>query len=317
MLALLDQWAQRGWIRDVDLALTRMLARLSPVVESSLGTGSGRDSSAATGRSGEADDGSGSGSGRGADSGTDLDAGRVNGPALALLACALVSHQASRGHLLLNLDQALTDPDALITTQDAHAAAAPGDLVTPARLLGGVSAEAWRAAIAEWPRSGDGSAAKPLVLQGRDLYLYRFWALERAITRQVEDRLLYPVELDAGAVRALLDPLFPDGSGPTDGSTDWQRIACACAARARFPLITGGPGTGKTTTVIRLLALVEHAETAALDHGAGDLAEGIEFDDTRRAGEDANAARELGAAGGMVARQGLEAPAQRSQRLGQ
>lgn len=38
---------------------------------------------------------------------------------------------------------------------------------------------------------------------------------------------------------------------------DWQKIACALAARGRFTLITGGPGTGKTTTVVRLLALLQ------------------------------------------------------------
>ena len=336
MLALLDQWAQRGWIRDVDLALTRMLAMLAPEAQAGSGSDPGPLDGMPTGRMaaaggssmraaeaeavaglergsrsedrsgnrleerahGSAGDHSTGSAGHGFDNRTGADLGvpaeadtRSDAPpsatpqpdargdvrtdaradttvsALALLACALVSHQASRGHLLLNLDQALADPDALITTQEtvaAVAAAAP-DLVTPARLLRGVSAETWRDALARWPRCGDGSAATPLVLQGRDLYLYRFWALERAITRQVEHRLLDPVELDAGAVRALLDPLFPEGGGPTDSSTDWQRIACACAARARFAVITGGPGTGKTTTVIRLLALLQAQALAGSD----------------------------------------------------
>ena len=36
---------------------------------------------------------------------------------------------------------------------------------------------------------------------------------------------------------------------------NWQKLACALAARSAFSIITGGPGTGKTTTVVRLLAL--------------------------------------------------------------
>jgi exodeoxyribonuclease V alpha subunit len=45
---------------------------------------------------------------------------------------------------------------------------------------------------------------------------------------------------------------------------DWQKVACALAARSRFTLITGGPGTGKTTTVVRLLALLQHGARATL-----------------------------------------------------
>jgi exodeoxyribonuclease V alpha subunit len=240
LLARLDQWPQRGWIREVDLALTRMLALLVPSDDVDALPRPGADGQpAAIARSGAE--------------------ALATAPPLALLACALASHQASRGHLLLNLEQALADPDALVSTPEAYGAvpAPQPELITPARLLRGVDTQSWREAIARWPRCSDGSIATPLVMHGTDLYLYRFWALERAITRQVERRLLDPVDLDATQLRALLDPLFPPDSGPTDGSTHWQRIACATAARARFAVITGGPGTGKTTTVIRLLALLQ------------------------------------------------------------
>ncbi|WP_355661643.1 exodeoxyribonuclease V subunit alpha [Halomonas salifodinae] len=49
-----------------------------------------------------------------------------------------------------------------------------------------------------------------------------------------------------------LDALFP-----TSGALDWQKAACALAARSPFAVITGGPGTGKTTTVVKLLALLQ------------------------------------------------------------
>ncbi|GAA0565222.1 exodeoxyribonuclease V subunit alpha [Halomonas salifodinae] len=49
-----------------------------------------------------------------------------------------------------------------------------------------------------------------------------------------------------------LDALFP-----TSGDLDWQKAACALAARSPFAVITGGPGTGKTTTVVKLLALLQ------------------------------------------------------------
>lgn len=47
-----------------------------------------------------------------------------------------------------------------------------------------------------------------------------------------------------------------EGGAPA-GQVDWQKLACALATRAGFSIITGGPGTGKTTTVVRLLALLQ------------------------------------------------------------
>ncbi|MDQ0701816.1 exodeoxyribonuclease V alpha subunit [Pseudomonas sp. W3I7] len=44
---------------------------------------------------------------------------------------------------------------------------------------------------------------------------------------------------------------------PPDGVIDWQKLACALATRGAFSIVTGGPGTGKTTTVVRLLALLQ------------------------------------------------------------
>jgi exodeoxyribonuclease V alpha subunit len=63
------------------------------------------------------------------------------------------------------------------------------------------------------------------------------------------------VALDPERTRRWLDNLFP-GPAPGDGP-DWQRVACALAAGSGFGVITGGPGTGKTTTVLRLLALLQ------------------------------------------------------------
>ncbi|MGV8228444.1 AAA family ATPase, partial [Pseudomonas aeruginosa] len=70
---------------------------------------------------------------------------------------------------------------------------------------------------------------------------------------------------DALAVfRRRLAALF--AQAPTeDGQrvTIWQKLACALAARGYFSLITGGPGTGKTTTVVRLLGLLQAPAVAA------------------------------------------------------
>ena len=47
------------------------------------------------------------------------------------------------------------------------------------------------------------------------------------------------------------------GSPAQNVPIDWQKLACALATRGAFSIVTGGPGTGKTTTVVRLLALLQ------------------------------------------------------------
>ena len=53
------------------------------------------------------------------------------------------------------------------------------------------------------------------------------------------------LEVNDDQLNMTLDALF----GDTSKQLDWQRMACANAARSAFSVITGGPGTGKTYTV--------------------------------------------------------------------
>ena len=95
----------------------------------------------------------------------------------------------------------------------------------------------------------------PLALDGKDrLYLRRDRASEAALAAFVRARLQEPPRCDAATLRADLDAL---GLLPAAGSeVDWQLVAIAAAARASFAVLTGGPGTGKTTTVARWLAVL-------------------------------------------------------------
>lgn len=150
---------------------------------------------------------------------------------------ALTSHQMGRGHACLDL-QALAEEPAPLLGWEAPALAA-----LPARL-----AEA--AASLPWARG----EASPLVLADQRLYLRRAHAAEQAILAAVRERLAQPCPWPAD-LPALLARLFPRAA--SDTGVDWQKVACALAARQRLTLVTGGPGTGKTTTVVRLLALLQ------------------------------------------------------------
>jgi exodeoxyribonuclease V alpha subunit len=100
----------------------------------------------------------------------------------------------------------------------------------------------WRRRIAASPLLGG-----PLRLDDGALYLDRYWREER---RLAEDLRTLGAGSGAEPSEAVLDRLF---AGAAD---DRQRLAAATAVRRRFAVVAGGPGTGKTTTVARIVALL-------------------------------------------------------------
>ncbi len=95
----------------------------------------------------------------------------------------------------------------------------------------------------------------PLILDEENrLYLYRYWAYER----QLSDALLSLASartavLETARVKDGMCRLFPE---LTEDQPDWQKIAAAAALWSRLCVISGGPGTGKTTTVVKIIALL-------------------------------------------------------------
>jgi len=98
---------------------------------------------------------------------------------------------------------------------------------------------------------GDGDGGRPLVLVGSRLYLQRYFGYESRLAERLCDLR------DQGSGRvadeAQLERLF--GPKPDEG-IDWQREAADKAAQQMLTIISGGPGTGKTTTVVKILALL-------------------------------------------------------------
>lgn len=162
---------------------------------------------------------------------------------MTLAALALVSQRTRAGHVCLDL-AALS------------ISAVPNPCVEPT--LNFPDLGSWRAALGQSGLVGDGSDATPLVMDARGrLYLRRYWEHERCLMELVKQRLR-PLEarLDAAALSASAARLF----GAPGAQRDEQRIAAELAALRRLVVISGGPGTGKTSTVVKLAALlVEHA----------------------------------------------------------
>ncbi len=121
----------------------------------------------------------------------------------------------------------------------------------------------WQAPeLASWTQTLRASAVvghpgdfRPLVLDERGrLYLYRYWDYEQQLTNDLQQRAAGEVPaLDEARLCASLARLFPT---PPTLECDWQKIAAVVAVLKRFCVIAGGPGTGKTSTVARVLALL-------------------------------------------------------------
>ncbi len=178
-----------------------------------------------------------------------------------LLCTAVLVHMEGRGHTCLPLS-------ALATTPDDVLAWPPLAQVEVQALWGSLPAGLghWLSALLSSPlvRSSNDTTdlGQPLVLGGTEteplLYLRRYWLHEQQTARAIFQRCVSSQEVDEPLAAGWLDRLFDAPDQPADGAkeVDWQKLACAVALRASLTVITGGPGTGKTYTAARLLALL-------------------------------------------------------------
>ena len=174
-------------------------------------------------------------------------------------AAAALSLAVSEGHVCLMLESLATaaDDDASSTLDVAG----------------------WRAALFASGIVGTPEApgVLPLILDADDrLYLHRYFDYERRLARRLTQARHAGAGAGAGAgtalpsspgrnehagdtlaspaLRARLAELFAANTARLGGAADWQQLAAALALRGRLTVISGGPGTGKTTTVVNLLA---------------------------------------------------------------
>ncbi|CAK0767908.1 RecBCD enzyme subunit RecD [Gammaproteobacteria bacterium] len=178
---------------------------------------------------------------------------------LLILAAALTSHQLGRGHVCLDLAATLANPASVLSIP-------PGDIFTqeekeaptlPQEILAGLTLDQWKQALDYPELIGAGPGNTPLVRIGSRLYPRRYWRYEQEIRANLEQRFKMSQTLQQSLaipkLREILDILFPSSLV----TPNWQKIACALAVCNIFSVITGGPGTGKTTTVVSLLILLQ------------------------------------------------------------
>ncbi|MBL9173723.1 MAG: exodeoxyribonuclease V subunit alpha [Verrucomicrobiales bacterium] len=168
-------------------------------------------------------------------------------PALRL-AAALVSRRRSEGEVCLDLVRVAGE---VVENDAGHRGRTP-------------SLAEWIPALQACPAVvGNPGSRRPLILDGTRLYWQRYWDYEHRLATMLSVRAAEPaisVEVPQ-RVTTLLAKLFP---GTSPQTPDWQTVAAFLAFRNRLTVLLGGPGTGKTRTVSRALALLLALEGPAL-----------------------------------------------------
>ncbi|ENJ8541816.1 TPA: exodeoxyribonuclease V subunit alpha [Raoultella planticola] len=154
------------------------------------------------------------------------------------LAAAVLSRDAGEGHVCLPISRLRTDEFLSGKTNELRE-----QLLAQA----GVPDD-WSALLLASEAVSDGERPTPIVLCGDRLYLNRMWRNELTVARFFNEANQV-VDVDEALLAQTLDALFPSSD-----EIDWQKVAAAVALTRRISVISGGPGTGKTTTVARLLA---------------------------------------------------------------
>ena len=205
-----------------------------------------------------------------------------------IFCAAVLTEIEARGHICLDLDVFVQDPCSVLewdattwqkistefsfplTAQKWAAALGSGEHIFVAHQLADDlvrQRSAGRSEVDLFSAYKDEDQHQALVLQDHRLYLRRYWKDETQVAREINARAADTIEVNETQIRHWLDLLFGVANAQPDDATahpradedvepDWQKLACAIAVRSHLAIITGGPGTGKTYTVARLIALM-------------------------------------------------------------
>ncbi len=163
-----------------------------------------------------------------------------------LLATALAVRAVRQGSICVDLD---TIADLAVETPPVT-----DDEAVPAEPLPWPDAGAWLAEVATSVLVQE----EVLRLEGTTLYLDRYWREEGQVCEDLVTRMRRtPPEVDEAMLASGVERVFP-----AEGY-DEQRVAVLSGARRWTSILTGGPGTGKTTAVAGLLTLIAEQHEAS------------------------------------------------------
>jgi exodeoxyribonuclease V alpha subunit len=173
-----------------------------------------------------------------------------------LLAALCASHEAGRGHTSIDIKALQNEPESVLNLPPENRYSPNCD--TPSELFRQFGTDVEAALTQSHCVDSDGKGNQPLVLSGGKLYLRRYWQYEAFIESDLQARMSDRPVTNDDLLKSTLVKLFDKAEDEKTDDINWQRVACANTVRNRFSVITGGPGTGKTYTVVRLLTALQH-----------------------------------------------------------
>ena len=158
-----------------------------------------------------------------------------------LLASSLVSRYRGEGHICIDLAELA---GTVIEPQGSEPIVCP-------------PLETWLNALAASPVVGRPGDYRPLILDGTSLYLYGYWDYETRLADVLKNLAGNTFKaFDELHLKDSFERIFPHGNYDGETDVDWRKVAAFASFRSGLCVISGGPGTGKTFAVARILALL-------------------------------------------------------------
>ena len=161
-----------------------------------------------------------------------------------LLAAAACVHAQMNGHVCLDLES--SQNQYLFNDERSEI------------LLSDIK-QKWGDTLQQSKLVGRGSELKPLVFQENRLYLHRYWKYEQELAEWLKSKASVTSQVSDKAKQAIRLFLKENANG-----VDWQDVALILSFMRELLVITGGPGTGKTFTVLKIIAAQNHFKDGKL-----------------------------------------------------